>query len=157
MTKDALTPHPLIVIYRYLLIICIALGSTQCAPPTPDASVVAFDQLMTGIRMGDAQLVWSQLSTTTRDTFSKTMGLEPSLNAKGIQERLRISLDWSFESPFGHKAQVYTPPRAASIPSGQKLISVFYANQRWIIPAVQEQGEWRISLSEARALQLHPD
>jgi hypothetical protein len=161
----------LLVIIKFLYVLVLLSTTSACGPPQKDEAVQAFESWMMAVRMGETKQVWNALSQNTKASLlqkylsvmkphlkpdsthsntQKTLNASPVVHKKSanqdITHDLAIQLDWSFESPF---------PQSIKLKSSQALvrsIEFFYAQKKWEIPLVQEEGQWRINLQAAKAI-----
>jgi hypothetical protein len=149
------------------LIAILTSSSYSCAPPRPHPAVSAYQHLIAAFGSGRSDDVWRILSHESRVLLLKRLSSQASENQEHDQQQgdvnhdsltqapaqLRVELDWALESPFTAQAKIASSNASGSLdqdPSRFQEVSVFYASQSWLIPAIFEDGAWRIHLLGAR-------
>ena len=153
------------------LILVLTSSMYSCAPPQPHPAVSAYQQLITAFSSGRSDEVWRILSRESRMMLIQRISTQdgssqvrkhlsskqviplPKDDLDQVPDRFKIELDWALESPFTAQAKL-APSRSqrssTQDPSRFQEISVFYASQSWLIPAIFEHGAWHIHLLGAR-------
>ena len=153
------------IIKILILTTSVSLCMQGCAPPKPHPAVVAYQELLSALMMGDPSRVWSLLSSESQALILKRLQGEPAEKAMADAPppQLKVELNWAFESPF--TARPALAPHVVSDtsviktqdPSRFQEVRVFYASQSWLIPVIVEEEAWRVHLLGARpALAAHP-
>ena len=145
----------------------------SCAPPRVHPAVSAYQQLLTAFGSGRSEDVWQLLSRESRvillERLSSQMQsdhahdsaregqikIEQTSHLNQPPTHFKIELDWALESPFTAQAKLANRSSHTD-PSRFQEVSVFYASQSWLIPAIFEDGAWRIHLLGARPAPLTP-
>jgi hypothetical protein len=147
----------------------VVLMSTvySCAPPKPHPAVSAYQQLIAAFSSAQPDEVWRLLARESRiillrrlsslDVQEQTREAGSEVESQEALNKtpahLKIELDWALESPFTARAKLASSQSAdlaSQDPSRFQEVSVFYASQAWLIPAIFENGAWRIHLLGAR-------
>ena len=147
------------------LLVCSMISAVMlsCGPPKRDEAVLAYDRMMYAVRLGDPAMLWASLAQNTKEHF-RGLAPKPTPTAHGLREKLsatsssgeggddpliskiKIQLDWSFESPFGQEGRLISGGESI------RVIEAYYARYYWRIPLSLEEGEWRVDLASAQRI-----
>ena len=147
------------------LLVSLILSAVMisCGPPKKDEAVLAYNRMMYAVRLGDPAMLWSSFAENTQKHFrnlapnTPSSTLEPSERAGSNSEKIedvdalliskiKIQLDWSFESPFGQEGRLISGGESI------RVIEAYYARSYWRIPLSLEEGEWRVDLASAQRI-----
>lgn len=153
------------IIKILILTTSLSLCIQGCAPPKPHPAVVAYQELLSALMMGEPSRVWGLLSSESQALILERIQGEfaERVVTDAPPPQLKVELNWAFESPFtarpalaSHIANETTVTKAQD-PSRFQEVRVFYASQSWLIPVIVEEEAWRVHLLGARpALAAHP-
>ena len=144
----------------YLMLSAVMIS---CGPPKRDEAVLAYDRMMYAVRLGDSTMLWSSFAENTREYFrnlapkaSSSLSEPPERTPSNLEKikeevdplisKIKIQLDWAFESPFGHEGRLISGGESI------RVIEAYYARHYWRIPLSLEEGEWRVDLASAQRI-----
>ncbi|MCA9538833.1 MAG: hypothetical protein KC620_08090 [Myxococcales bacterium] len=131
-----------------LLLICFAVGLPGCGPPQKDPAVIAYEQLHSAVRRGDAEAFVELLGPASRKTLADRVGASPDDTA-ALAKRVGVRPDWAILDDLPRRARVEPVEGDAT----RRVVTGPIGGMDAAIPVVLVDGAWRVELFEARRIE----